>query len=315
MHTQRQVRLGVLFASITALLWGQLPIALKVALAFSSAATVVWFRFAFAFAGLFLLLSWRNSTQLRRTLRAPPPLALLAGIFLGANYLGYMQGVHFTSPSVTQLLIQTGPMALVAAGVIFFKERLSSMQGVGIVVAIAGLALFYRDQLGGALKAASINIGILWIAFSAAAWATFAALQKHLGRTLPPQQINLIVYGTAATAFFPAVRWAELRGLTPGQWGLLVFLGLNTLVAYGTLGEALKLAPTGKVSIVLMLNPIITLAFMHVLHACDVSWAPAEHVTQLGWLGALIVVTGAMMVVSRKQEKVQSHAELPAKTA
>ena len=56
--------------------------------------------------------------------------------------------------------------------------------------------------------------------------------------------------------FLPFVNFASLAHLSFGYWALLVFLGANTLISYGCLSLALKYLEAGKVSIIIVLNPI-----------------------------------------------------------
>ena len=53
--------IGVVYACITAVLWGFLAIGLKAALQFTDALTVVWFRFTLAFVVLFLGITTEES--------------------------------------------------------------------------------------------------------------------------------------------------------------------------------------------------------------------------------------------------------------
>ncbi len=56
-----------------------------------------------------------------------------------------------------------------------------------------------------------------------------------------------------------------LSKLSFGMWMLVIFLGLNTLIAYGTLAEAFKYLQASKVSIIITLNPIITISALTVM--------------------------------------------------
>ena len=56
-------RFGLLMAGTTALLWGFLAIALKVAVADVDVPTIVWFRFTFAFTALALIVGRRRRSE------------------------------------------------------------------------------------------------------------------------------------------------------------------------------------------------------------------------------------------------------------
>jgi drug/metabolite transporter (DMT)-like permease len=91
----------------------------------------------------------------------------------------------------------------------------------------------------------------------------------------------------------------ELSGLTLLDCLTLFFLGANTLVAYGTLGEALKLIPANQVSAIIVLNPLITLLVAGVLSAYNVPWLSCESITIPGYAGALLLLAGVGLVVKK----------------
>ena len=295
---------GILWACLTAGLWGVLAILLKFTLRYVDALTIVWFRFTVAFAALIAIMSWRRPLLVREILRRPPPRAVLAGGLLGLNYYAFMKGVELTSPSNTQVLIQIGPMLLIVSGIALFGERLTGRQILGYGVAAIGFALFYRSQLARlADSPAAYNEGNLWIVCAAAAWVGYAVLQKTLVQRFEPQQLNLIIYLVPALLFIVPAQPSTLSHLSPGILVLMVFLGFNTLVAYGALAEALKLAPINIVSTIITLNPLITLSGMAVLEAMAVTWVDPEPLSTVSYLGAGIVLSGALLVVAQSASR------------
>ncbi|MCL3780403.1 DMT family transporter [Prolixibacteraceae bacterium JC049] len=294
---------GIFLASTTALLWGFLAIALKVADTNVDPLTIVWFRFTLAFSLLAIYHAIKAPKELN-ILRKPPLLLVLAAIALSCNYMGYMNGIHYTSPGNTQIIIQTGPILLGAYGFLIFKERLSKKQIFGFVVASIGFLVFYRQQLKMLIgDEQTYNIGVWWVIFGATTWSVYAALQKVLVRTHKAQTLNMFLYGLPSLAFLPWVDFQSLGSLSVSGWALMAFLGLNTLVAYGTLGASFKYIEANKISIIITLNPIITFGAMAVLSALDIQWIDAEKLNTLAILGGLLVLAGAILVVSKRKEQ------------
>ncbi|MBI5428387.1 MAG: DMT family transporter [Nitrospinae bacterium] len=287
---------GVAMAMITTALWGVLPIMQKIALKEFSPGTIVWFRFLFAFAVLYPLLHLNRSNP-RSIILRPPLLGIAAGISLAANYLAVVRGIHFSSPSNAAILIQTAPVLLTLVGVGFFREGLGRRQVLGFVVAVAGFFLFYTDQKSHSADAGlydSANLNILLGGFS---WVAFMVCQKLLSKDYEPQSLNMLVYGVAAIVLLPGVQWTEFEGVGAGYWTLMVFLGLNTLIAYGALAEAVKRIPLSHLSVLITLNPLITVFAMRVLTSAGSSWVAPEMVGVLGYLGAVTAIAGVVMVV------------------
>ncbi len=291
---------GIAYACLTATLWGVLAIALKYTMRHVDPFTVVWFRFSVAAIALMVLLSRARPGAVWAIVRRPPWRAVLAGALLGVNYYAFMKGVELTSPSNIQVLIQTGPMMLVVAGLLVFGERLTRRQVLGYAVAAAGFALFYRSQLAALLSApSSYHAGNAWIALAAVVWAGYAVLQKGLVAHWSPQQLNVIIYAVPALLLAPLSTPSAMMDWSPGIWVLMACLALNTLVAYGALAEAFKLAPVNAVSMIITLNPIITMGCMAALNAMAVSWVDPEPLTATAYAGAAVMLTGALLVVIR----------------
>ncbi len=292
---------GIIYASITAFFWGFLSIALKVAVREVEPATIVWFRFVVAF--LFLAsLQAATKPATFKILAKPPLLLIIAALALSWNYFSYMLGIQYTTPSNAQLFIQTGPIILAVAGFVLFKEKLNRKQIIGFVVAISGLLFFYRDQLSAFLDTeGQYNLGVLLTLTSAVAWATFAALQKKLVSKYSIESLNLFLFGLPAVLYLPFVNFGLLFQLNWSWWILLLFLGANTFIAYTCLAQALKYTEASKVSVVIIVNPIITFITMGILTELNVDWVSHERFSMMTILGASLVITGAFLVARRKK--------------
>lgn len=293
---------GILYASITALCWGFLAIFIKVSLNDVSPVIGVWFRFIVAFTLQLAYFVIMDRSKLMIFLK-PPVILIIAALSLTLNYLSYAIGINLTSPGNAQVFIQIGPISLAIIGILAFKERLSFRQFFGFMLAGAGLGLFYRDQLKNLLGSEDLYItGVIWVIFSAIAWTTYAVLQKKLVEKFHAQQLNLVIFGLPAFILLPFVEFSGFQNYTPTLWALLISLGINTIVAYGCLAEAFKYVEANKISVIITLNPIITFMVMGMLGSMNVDWIKAEMITVYGIFGALLVLTGAIMVVIPKKK-------------
>jgi len=294
---------GVLYAVLTASLWGFLAIALKVAVVGLTPVQVVWFRFTVAFL---ILLGWSlviRPSDIRIFLK-PPVILILAGIFLGINYTGFISGVKFTSPSVAQVFIQVGPVGFALAGIIIFKEKVNWKHFVGFAMVLTGLGLFYSEQISSINGSGEgFTKGIILILGGGFAWSVFATLQKKLVGKYNTNQLNLFIYGLNGLLLFPFAKPHDLLGLSAGSYLLLFYLGLNTVLAYGSLALAIKYTEANRVSVILTLNPVITFITMFFLAQADVSWIRHEAFSLLGIAGALTALAGAITVIIAGRKK------------
>jgi drug/metabolite transporter (DMT)-like permease len=288
---------GILFALTTAFLWGFLPIALKVATGILDPLSIGWFRFVVAFTILFVILGIRKPGYLK-ILTNPPLFIIIASLGLGINYLGFIYGLKFTTPGTAQIFIQAGPMLLGLVGFVFFRETLSPRQGLGFLTAGLGLLLFYRENLVRMVTNEDMfSMGVVWVMIAAMAWAVYATFQKKLVQHYPPQQLNLFLFGLPVILFLPFVRLSGFFELSVLQWMLMLFLGLNTLIAYGSLSMAFKYIEASKVSIIVTMNPVLTFVYMGLLAVYEVSWIVPEKLTITGMVAAAMVILGAIMAI------------------
>ena len=294
-------RIGILYACITALFWGFLAILLKVAVKRVDSITIVWFRFLFAFILLLIWELFRNPKEIKILVR-PPKILVFAAIALTLNYLGYMFGIRFTTPGNGQIFAQAGPLLFTAGGIIIFKERLNKGQIIGFVLAITGFTLFYSQQIK-IVHLDNYNLGVVSVLTGALVWAIYALLQKKLVKTYSSNSLNLFLYALPATVLLPFTDVSPFLNFNIWWWLLLMLLGLNTLVAYGCLAQAIRYTEANKISIILLLNPIITFVLMGILAALDVTWIEGEHFTTLTIAGALIVLSGVSMVIYNNKQK------------
>lgn len=293
----KKENLGLLFASFTSVLWGFLAVFLKFSLIDFDAVTVVWFRFTLAFILLFSFFFFKKR-EFVAIFKKPPLLIVFAGIALGLNYVLFLQGLKYTNPTITNIIIQIGPVMLAAVGVFFYKESISFRQSMGFVAVIIGFALFYYDQVSvPEVVYKDLSLGVILILLAAISWVVYASFQKKLSGTYAPQQLNLIIYFVPIIMFAPFVDYVSFYNINLQSGLVLVFLGVNTLLAYGFIGEALKYAPANKVSIIITLNPIITIITMAILDTFNYDWLGKETTSIFGYFAALLVILGAVLAI------------------
>lgn len=300
-QTSGRRALGVALASTTMLLWGALPIALKVVLAQMDAATITFYRFLGSAALVGGVLAARGRLpRLRGLGRREGSMLAGAGLFLGVNYILYLMSLDRTTPADAQVLIQIGPLLLALGGLIVFRERFARRQWIGFATLLVGLAIFFRSQLaevaGDVAGRDRYLVGNLLMVGAATLWAMYGLAQKQLLRAMPSVQIMLCIYAGCTVLFAPLASPGTIVGLDATGFGFLLFCALNTAIGYGAFAEALAHGEASRVSAVLALTPIATLGMVEI---CRAVW-PALDVGQgeLPWAsvaGALVVVVGSLV--------------------
>jgi len=278
-------------------MWGLLPIALSGLLEQMSALTITWYRFVLA--GVALAIPVARSRGLAPVLgggRTVVRLLAVATAALVANYIFYAFSLHFVPPSGAQVLIQLAPMCLLLGSLLVFRERLVAVQRIGLAVLLAGLVLFFHLDLPALAAGGSPLLpGLLLLLGAAVTWGIYALAQKQLLNTLTSPSIMVVIYLASSLALLPFARPAEVGALDGPGLGLLAFLGLNTLAAYGCFSEALEHLEASRVSVVLALTPLVTIAAVTLGARALPSLIDREALDPLSLLGAALVVAGSML--------------------
>jgi len=292
---------GLLAAAMTAATWSVLAIFLKFALNYSDPYSIVWYRMFVAFIALLGWIIFTNNTRDLKVLRVKPGLLLIAALCLAFNYVGFMQGVHYTSPANAQIFIQFGPLLLAISGLVIFKEKLSAKQFMGFAFCLLGFGLFFADRLNVVIEdRQSFFIGLSWILAAAVTWAAFASLQKSLLKNWKSSQINVYIYLVSCLVYLPLVNWQSLAEIPLSIHILYIFLGLNTILAYGCLAVALKYLPATQVSPIITMNPLLTLVFIFIIDWMEWGFIPADPIGWTGYAGAIIAIMGVRCVLVKK---------------
>ncbi len=295
---------GIVFILITTFIWGFQAIIIKLITNLIDVVNIAWFRFVVAFSFLAIYYTIKKPSYLK-ILRRPPLYLVIAALGLAINYLAFNYGIKYTSPNIAVLVIQLGPILLGLVGFFFFKEMISYRQAFGFFLAGTGLFLFYLENLNQIDGDTSVFcLGVSLVAISALAWIVFAFFQKVLTKSYPTGQLNLFVFGLPILLLAPFIRLDGFTNLSTLAWMLLIYLGLNTLVAYGFLALAFKYLEASKISVLITINPIITIITTGILTYLEVSWIEPEIFTFKIIATAVLVLSGAIMaVVFSKPEK------------
>lgn len=290
-------RRGVLLSLTTAVLWGILPIVLKVLLEGMDAFTIVWYRFLGATFFLSIFIARRYGVSPVVKFRGfSVVLTLITILGLGVNYVTYALGIRYTSPGISVVLIQIAPIFMLLGGIFIFRERFRPFQWGGLGILILGMVLFFNRRFGELLSGINnLSIGAGIIVLSALFWAAYALAQKQLLRYFPSEIIMVRIYIGGTLLFLPLARPEQILALDPVRLGLLAFCALNTLVAYGCFSEALDHLEASRVSLVVAVTPLVTLAAAAAGATLFPRFVSPEKLNLASLLGAFLVVAGSML--------------------
>ena len=296
--------IGLSLALTTAVLWGMLPIALKVLLDALTANTITAVRFLVAavMVGLWLWLGGKLPKLRVLISKKAGSLMIIAVLGLLSNYIMYLSGLNYLTAETGQVVIQLAPFLMMLGGVVLFKEQLLLWQKIGAVSLVAGLLLFFNERLVQLLQyAGSETLGVLLVIAAAVTWAAYALAQKQLLMHYSSKQIMYLLYVAGTVAFIPVSDFSPLQTMTALHWGLLIFCCLNTVVAYGAFAEALHHWEASKVSAVLAVTPLFTILFAQLLAWLVPDFINAQALNIWSWIGAALVVSGSALTALAPQ--------------
>ena len=288
-------RVGLSFSLVTAIMWGGLPLALKVILDDMDSITVTWYRFSIS-AALALLWYGRHSMGAVKRLLSRPlwPLTLLAVAGLLSNYIFYLVGLDYTTAEAAQVLIQLAPLLLLIGSVWFFNERFTAVQWLGVMAFTAGLLLFFHHRLYAlAGVGEGYLLGLMLLVLAAVTWTGYGMAQKQLLKHVNANDLLLLIYVAGALFYLPASSPTQVLKLDGLGLVMLAFASLNTIIAYGSFGVAMTHWEASRVSAVITIAPLLTLFFVFLSNALYPGFVQAEPLDWMNWLGAVLVVCGS----------------------
>jgi drug/metabolite transporter (DMT)-like permease len=298
-------KLGLGFTLLTVLMWGMLPVALKVVLAVMDPVTISWYRFSLSALIALLWYGYKRMGAVKNLLVAPSlRLTAVAVGGLLCNYLLYIWGLHHITPGAAQILIQLAPLLLLIGSVVLFKEGFSAAQWLGVAALCAGMLLFFHQRLTNLVLTSDDYVtGIALIVAAAITWAFYGLAQKQLMAAHNAKDLLFLICVCGTVLLLPLSEPLQIRALDATELALLIFCGLNTIIAYGSFGLAMSYWQSSRVSAVLPIAPLLTLLITAGLNRWHVMDIPTEPLDWLSSLGALMVVAGAAVAALSRQER------------
>ncbi|MFT5451201.1 MAG: drug/metabolite transporter (DMT)-like permease [Enterobacterales bacterium] len=295
-------KIGLLLSFTTAMMWGFLPISIFPLLGVLDAYTITFYRLS---GGGLLLFTWLVLTGHKPSkVKITKSLLLflsVAILFLCTNYYSWLKGLELTTPATAQVVIQIAPMLLLLGSVVFFHESFSSKQALGIGIFIIGLLLFFNQRLASLFSELSnYNLGIYYVIFASVTWAVYGLAQKKLLQDFKALELIFIIVTAGALVFLPLASPGKVVELNKLQLWMLGFGAINTAVAYGCFTQAMHYWDTPRVSAVIAIVPVLTLAIGYLQQELFPEFMSVEPINNLSIVGAVVVVIGSAITALSK---------------
>ncbi len=191
-------------------------------------------------------------------------LALLGFFGIFFYNLCFFYGLQYISASRASLIVALNPAVIGLASWLLFKERLSRLKVLGILICIggAGVVIISRNPQ---LLAATPDawIGDLLIFGCVLSWGIYSLFSRSLNQSIGPLQTVTfsILLGTLMLWALAAVRGevsgAAMANLGMTQWLSLVYLGvLGSALAYIGYYDGIRRIGATRSGVFIALNPL-----------------------------------------------------------
>lgn len=215
------------------------------------------------------------------------------GLFLGVIKFGLLFiGLNgYISAGISALILQAQVIFTIAISYLVFKERLSKLRILGIVISILGFSLFFQSTSGNVTFA-----GIIIILLATLSWSISNIIMKTI------KNINLLQFMVWSCAVSPLpllilsylVETHEpiqvILSTTMQTWLVLAFVGyVSTLLAFSIWGYLLRNNTAASVTQFALLIPIVSIATSYILLG--------EQLSSIEFIGSSIIIAGLALCI------------------
>ena len=272
---------GVLFAVSASLMFGLSPVFVRLVLDFVNVETMnVLFT---VFASLCFVVAFgvfRKAAYFRSILGSWRRVGLMS-LFSAAGSLLFTYGIFLYGPVNAAFLVQFTAVFTILFGAVFFKERFTRLEAVGIVVAVVGVFVLAYGNLSLEIVSTLVLLG------AALLFASANSLSKVYVKNVDPVALaggNSMFMFLFIFAF--AILTGKLETAFPSETLVYAFLGSVTgvVLSFVLFFKALQVYAVSKTATIRTIEPFLTAIFSFVILALPTT------VNQL--VGGVMIVIG-----------------------
>lgn len=215
-------------------------------------------------------------------------LLLCMGVLgvIGYNIFLY-SALRYTTPTNAALVSALNPGVIVISSIILYKERVSILQTLGLIISLVGALVVLTNGEMDRLLHLQFNRGDLLMAGAVVIWTLYTLIGRRI--STPPITATAISTGIAVLLMAP---FAWSQGINTTEIGLLAITGILYMVLFPSIGSfvfwnlSVQRIGVTKAGVFLNLIPVFTAIISGIL---------GERVTGAQGIGGLLVFCGVYL--------------------
>ena len=266
----------------------------------ASALSLTFYRLSVAaIAMLMIAYSTQNLTKLNRT---DLSLVTISGVMLSLHFATFIFAVKATTVANATFLVSTSPVILAVLSPVLLRERTTSREGVGVIIATLGILLV--ANAGNSFR--SFGLGDL----SALLAAFFISFYAMIGRHLRTHNLSTACYTTYVYSIATIISFslAEVLGSstfrTYNATNTVAILGLAlipTLLGHSMYNYSLRSVKAVTANLFPLLEPILSSTLAVPL------FGEIPTINQL--IGYLLIVSAVIIVVTAGNQSAATEVD------
>lgn len=209
----------------------------------------------------------------------------------GFNSLLYV-AVQYTTSINASLVNSTAPILIVILSVMFLREKMVSIQYVGIIISFVGVIWVFTNGHFERLLSLSFNKGDLFVMVAVICWSVYSILMKKWGVILPKKALFLSTIILGILILFPFSLWEvfhtsfSFTQLKVSDWIGILYLGIfPSIISFVCWNEG-----------VIQVGPAKSSNFLHLIlvFAGIIAVIVGERYTMVQFIGGVFILTGVI---------------------
>ena len=177
------------------------------------------------------------------------------------NTLVYIAS-HTTTALNLSLISITFPVFILILSRIFYRESLTVIKGIGIILVLTGVVVLITKGKISTLMTISFAIGDIWMLIAAVFWAFYSILLKRKPKELSAGALQLSTFVLGLAFLFPLYLWESASAspivVQPRLVLAILYVGVvSSLLAFFLWNKSIEMMGPSKAGMIYYTSPLI----------------------------------------------------------